>query len=70
VVHETTVVMDGPEWVAAAAVEDDLHGGLRALGENGSAVAGGVCLAFVAARGVTGRQEGMESEGWGWSTRR
>ena len=72
VVHETAVVIDGPEWVAAAAVEDDLHRGLCALGENGSAVAGSVCLAFVAAGGVTRRQESMGSEGGGggWSTRR
>lgn len=71
VVHETAVVIDGPEWVAAAAVEDDLHGGLRALGENGSAVAGGVCLAFVAA-GVSKatRRHGERGGGGGWSTRR
>lgn len=47
VIHQLAVVEDGPEGVAAAAVEDDLHGGLGDLGENGGAVAGGVCLAFV-----------------------
>jgi hypothetical protein len=57
VIHEPAVVVDGPEWVAAAAVEDNLNGGLGDLGENGSAVAGGVCLAFVAAE-VTQDEKG------------
>ena len=59
VIHQLAVVEDCPEGVAAAAVENDLHGGLGDLGENGGAVAGGVCLAFVAA-------DLSHDEKWAW----
>lgn len=51
VVDKAAFKIDGPEWIGPAAIEDNLHGGLRTLGKNGGAVARSVRLATVAAAG-------------------